>query len=79
MKIAITGKGGVGKTTITSLLAIILKQASKKVILIDADPDMNLAALLGIPENIKIKPISELKLYLSYKHLIRNPLFQFRI
>ena len=61
MKIAITGKGGVGKTTITALLARILKEASKKVILIDADPDMNLAALLGIPENKDIKPISELK------------------
>lgn len=61
MKIAITGKGGVGKSTISAILSKILLDASKKVILIDADPDMNLAALLGIPENREIKPISEYK------------------
>ncbi len=49
MKIAITGKGGVGKTTISSTLACILSE-NHDVFAIDADPDMNLASSLGIRE-----------------------------
>lgn len=61
LKIAIGGKGGVGKTTITSLLARCLAtDADKKVIAIDADPVANLAAGLGIAEDPPITPISEL-------------------
>lgn len=61
LKIAIGGKGGVGKTTVTSLLARCLAADShNKVIAIDADPVANLAAGLGIPENQPIRPISEL-------------------
>lgn len=61
LKIAIGGKGGVGKTTITALLARCLAtDKNNKVIAIDADPVANLAAGLGIPENKPIKPISEL-------------------
>lgn len=61
LKIAIGGKGGVGKTTITALLARCLAtDKSNKVIAIDADPVANLAAGLGIPEDKPIKPISEL-------------------
>ena len=58
MKIAITGKGGVGKTTIASTLACIFSK-SHDVYAIDADPDMNLATSLGIHE--KIEPISNMK------------------
>jgi len=58
MKIAITGKGGVGKTTLASTLAVILSK-KYKVYAIDADPDMNLAGSLGIHK--PITPISKMK------------------
>lgn len=61
LKIAIGGKGGVGKTTVTSLLARCLAVTeTNKVIAIDADPVANLAAGLGIPDDQPITPISEL-------------------
>lgn len=61
LKIAIGGKGGVGKTTVTSLLARCLAvNENNKVIAIDADPVANLAAGLGIPEDEPITPISGL-------------------
>jgi CO dehydrogenase maturation factor len=61
LKIAIGGKGGVGKTTITALLARCLAaDENNKVIAIDADPVANLAAGLGISEAEPITPISEL-------------------
>jgi len=61
LKIAIGGKGGVGKTTITALLARSLAADGGKVIAIDADPVTNLAAGLGIPEDLPITPIVELR------------------
>ncbi len=48
MKIAITGKGGVGKTTLSGLLARLYAAEGKKVLAVDADPDANLASALGI-------------------------------
>lgn len=61
LKIAIGGKGGVGKTTVTALLARSLAADSRnKVIAIDADPVANLAAALGISEKTPITPISRL-------------------
>jgi len=62
LKLAVGGKGGVGKTTITSLIARSIAALNKdtKVIAIDADPVANLAAGLGIDESIPITPISEL-------------------
>ena len=61
LKVAFGGKGGVGKTTITSLLARCLASRNdKKVIAIDADPVTNLAAGLGISEDQPITPIAEL-------------------
>jgi CO dehydrogenase maturation factor len=61
MKLAISGKGGVGKTTFSSLLIRTLSDMGKKVLAIDADPDANLAAALGIPDADKIVPIADMK------------------
>ncbi|MDX9785260.1 MAG: carbon monoxide dehydrogenase accessory protein CooC [Desulfobacterales bacterium] len=61
MKIAISGKGGVGKTTFSSLLIRTLDEAGKHVLAIDADPDANLAAAVGIKNAEAITPISEMK------------------
>lgn len=62
MKLAITGKGGVGKTTLASLLSHLFAAEGKGVIAVDADPDANLASALGIPkkEAEKIRPIAEM-------------------
>jgi CO dehydrogenase maturation factor len=61
MKIAISGKGGVGKTMLAALLSKTFADAGYSVLAIDADPDANLAATLGFPEAEKIPPISEMK------------------
>ncbi len=47
MKIAISGKGGTGKTTVAALLAQILVESGRSVLAVDADPDANLAMALG--------------------------------
>lgn len=62
MKIAITGKGGVGKTTLSSILARLYAEEGRKVIAVDADPDANLASALGVPadEAAKIRPIADM-------------------
>jgi len=61
MKIAVSGKGGVGKTTICAFLAKTLADRGQRVLAIDADPQGHLAAALGIPNPEKITPISEMK------------------
>ena len=62
-KIAITGKGGVGKTTLAALMAHIYADAGQKVIAIDADPAASLAYALGMPIDLtdKITPIAEME------------------
>ena len=60
MKIAISGKGGVGKTLLAALLSKIFAESGYSVIAIDADPDANLAATLGFPNPEEITPISEM-------------------
>ncbi len=57
MKIAIAGKGGVGKTTITAVLSYLFAR-DHEVLAIDCDPSMNLAFTLGVRD---FKPLSELK------------------
>ncbi|MDE1890217.1 MAG: AAA family ATPase [Planctomycetota bacterium] len=61
MKIAVSGKGGVGKTTFVAVLAKVFAEYGKKVIAIDADPVSNLAATLGIKNVSAIMPISQMK------------------
>ena len=60
MKIAISGKGGVGKSTFAAALALTLAKNGGKVLALDADPDANLAAALGISKEQQksIVPIS---------------------
>jgi CO dehydrogenase maturation factor len=62
VKIAITGKGGVGKTTLASLLSHLFADEGKRVIAVDADPDANLALALGIPkdEAERIRPVADM-------------------
>ncbi|MBW1710417.1 MAG: AAA family ATPase [Deltaproteobacteria bacterium] len=61
MKIAVSGKGGVGKTTLTAILARIFYLEGHKVLAIDADPDANLALALGFERSEEITPLSEMR------------------
>jgi len=60
MKIAVSGKGGVGKTMLVSLLSTILTKLGYSVLAIDADPNATLATALDFPHPEKIAPISEM-------------------
>jgi CO dehydrogenase maturation factor len=63
MKIAITGKGGVGKTTLSAVLARAYAADGRKVLAVDVDPDANLGLALGFSadEVSAITPVSEMK------------------
>jgi CO dehydrogenase maturation factor len=61
MKLAISGKGGVGKTMLAALLSREYARNGYSVLAIDADPDTNLASALGFPHPDEITPISEMK------------------
>lgn len=67
MKIAITGKGGVGKTTFSSMLSRMFAEDGYRVVAVGADPDANLALALGFPKEVyeSIVPISEMKKLVS--------------
>lgn len=62
MKIAISGKGGVGKTTLAALLAQVYADAGRDVLAVDADPSPCLAGALGFPEPLRaaLHPIAEM-------------------
>ena len=63
MKIAVTGKGGVGKTTFAATLARLYAQEGKHVLAADVDPDANLGLALGFPEEVldSIVPITKMR------------------
>ena len=62
MKLAITGKGGVGKTTLAALLAQAYADAGHAVLATDADPSPCLAGALGFPSELRagLRPIAEM-------------------
>ena len=61
MKIAVSGKGGVGKTTLSAFLVKWFASRGKRVLAIDADPDANLAHGLGTNKASQLVPITEMK------------------
>ena len=60
MKIAVSGKGGVGKSTVAALWALDFARRGESVLAIDADPDANLSHALGMPNELRmrLKPVS---------------------
>ncbi len=61
MKIAVTGKGGSGKTTVAAGLALLYSGDKKSVLAVDCDPDINLGVALGFPNPQDLVPISQMK------------------
>src|SRR5512141_44049 len=62
MKLAISGKGGVGKTTLTALHSQVYADAGRDVLTVDADPSPCLAGALGFPDGLRARlhPIAEM-------------------
>lgn len=68
-RVVVTGKGGVGKTSLTALLARLLARDSRRVLALDADPQMNLAHAVGFPyeQARALVPISQDRSYVEDK------------
>ncbi len=62
MKVAFSGKGGVGKTTLAAGLARHWSEQGLRVVAVDADPDANLAVALGASREVAdaCVPLSEM-------------------
>lgn len=61
VKLAISGKGGVGKTTLAAFVINEISRRGMNVLAIDADPDANLALALGMPDYSSVVPIADMK------------------
>ncbi len=74
MKIAVSGKGGVGKTLVAGILARLFAKDGFKVLAIDNDSAMNLSYTLGIDENTKeqIVPIKEMKSMIEERTFVKG-------
>jgi CO dehydrogenase maturation factor len=68
MKLAISGKGGVGKSTVAGTLARLYAAEGQRVLAIDADPDANLASALGLPLELR----SRIRTIASERELIEQ-------
>lgn len=79
MKIAIAGKGGVGKTTISGTLCRILGRNGRRVLAIDGDPNPNLSVVLGIdkeatpPPNLSTDIIERIEEEGSWRFQVKMP------
>lgn len=69
MRILVTGKGGVGKTTLVALLARLYAARGYQVLAVDGDPQQNLAVTLGVPSDqaARIVPVSDQVEYVREK------------
>ena len=72
-RIVVTGKGGVGKTTLTAMLARRMSHRGYRVLALDADPQMNLPFALGLEptEARDLTPLSENMDYVEEKTGVR--------
>ncbi|MFC1641966.1 AAA family ATPase [Myxococcota bacterium] len=68
MKIAVTGKGGTGKTTLAGTLARLWAAANRRVLAVDADPDANLASAIGLSKEQR----RDLRTIARERHLIEE-------
>jgi len=68
-RVVVTGKGGVGKTSLSALLSRMLAQRGHRVLALDADPQMNLPYAMGLPfdEARELVPLSQNRAYVEEK------------
>ncbi len=68
-RVVITGKGGVGKTTLTSCLAAVMARGGTRILAVDEDPQMNLpyALGLGVERAARIVPLNQNRQYIEEK------------
>ena len=74
LKLAISGKGGVGKTTLAAILAYLFAKDGYSVTAIDCDSSINLPSALGVKE--EVKPLSELREIIEQR--VKGPFGTFR-